>query len=39
MNDTLIECVPNISEGSNLDIINAIVDSARKNNGPDRLYG
>lgn len=29
MNNILIECVPNISEGRNLDIINSIVDSAR----------
>ena len=37
MNDTLIECVPNISEGRNLDIINAIVDSARKIDGVNVL--
>ena len=37
MNDTLIECVPNISEGRNLDIINAIVDSARKIDGVNIL--
>ncbi len=29
MSDVLIECVPNISEGRNLDIIKEIVDSAR----------
>ena len=37
MNDILIECVPNISEGRNLDIINAIVDSARKIDGVNIL--
>ncbi len=33
MKNILIECVPNISEGRNLDIINSIVDSARKIEG------
>tara|TARA_Y100000768_G_scaffold154642_1_gene115515 strand:+ start:1251 stop:2297 length:1047 start_codon:yes stop_codon:yes gene_type:complete len=33
MNNILIECVPNISEGRNLDIINSIVDSARQVEG------
>ena len=33
MNGILIECVPNISEGRNLDIINLIVDSARQIEG------
>ncbi len=29
MSEIIIECVPNISEGRNLEIINSIVDSAR----------
>ena len=29
MSDILIECVPNISEGRDLEIIKSIVDSAR----------
>ena len=33
MNNVLIECVPNISEGRDLDIINSIVDSARQIKG------
>ena len=33
MNNVLIECVPNISEGRDLDIINSIVDSAREIEG------
>ena len=33
MNGILIECVPNISEGRNLDVINSIVDSARQIEG------
>ena len=37
MRDILIECVPNISEGRNLDTINAIVESARKIEGVNIL--
>ena len=33
MNNVLIECVPNISEGRDLDIINSIVDTAREIQG------
>ena len=33
MNNVLIECVPNISEGRDLDIINSIVDAAREIEG------
>jgi glutamate formiminotransferase len=33
MSEIIIECVPNISEGRNLEIINSIVDSAREING------
>ena len=29
MSEIIIECVPNISEGRNLEIINSIVDSVR----------
>ena len=33
MSDILIECVPNISEGRNIDVIDAIVDTARSVEG------
>ena len=33
MSDVLIECVPNISEGKDLKVIDAIVDSARSVDG------
>ena len=33
MDNVLIECVPNISEGRNLEIINSIVESAKQVKG------
>ena len=36
MTAPLVECVPNISEGRDLEKINAIVDTVRANT---RLYG
>ena len=33
MDNVLIECVPNISEGRNLEIINSIVESAKQIKG------
>ena len=33
MDNVLIECVPNISEGRNLEIINSIVESAKRVKG------